>query len=144
MTKRFTFIVGSAAIFAALCSGSGDDDHGPILPRLSSSPLQVVSTVPANGDVNPYGVAFVPHDFASGGSIHPDDVLVSNFNGSGNLQGTGTTIVSISPGGTQSLFFQAHKGWDYRPRWEFCGAVSFWWVMCRLRMACRTRLDKDR
>jgi hypothetical protein len=102
MTKRLTFLAACATIFAALCAASGDGDRAPLLPQLSSSPLQVVSTVPANGDVNPYGVTFVPHDFASGGSIHPGDVLVSNFNGSGNLQGTGTTIVSISPGGTQS------------------------------------------
>jgi hypothetical protein len=110
MTKRLTFLAACATIFAALCAASGDGDRAPLLPQLSSSPLQVVSTVPANGDVNPYGVAFVPHDFASGGSIHPGDVLVSNFNGSGNLQGTGTTIVSISPGGTQSLFFQGPPG----------------------------------
>jgi hypothetical protein len=110
MTKRFTFIVGSAAILAALCSASGDGDRAPLLPRLSSSPLQVISTVPTNGDLNPYGAAFVPRDFAKGGSTDAGDVLVSNFNGSGNLQGTGTTIVSISPGGTQSLFFQGPPG----------------------------------
>ena len=33
--------------------------------------LQSISTptVPANGDLNPYGVAFVPANFPSGGSI---------------------------------------------------------------------------
>src|ERR1035438_10773756 len=30
--------------------------------------------------------------------------LISNFNNSSNLQGTGTTIVQITPRGTQSLF----------------------------------------
>jgi hypothetical protein len=30
--------------------------------------------------------------------------LISNFNNSANLQGTGSTIVQITPGGTQSLF----------------------------------------
>ena len=39
-----------------------------------------VSTVPANGDVNPYGVAFVPLGFPAGGTINPGDILVSNFN----------------------------------------------------------------
>jgi len=62
------------------------------------------STTPANGDVNPYGVAFVPPNFPTGGSIAPNDVLVSNFNASSNQEGTGTTIVSISPTGQQSLF----------------------------------------
>jgi hypothetical protein len=62
------------------------------------------STIPSNGDLNPYGVAFVPAGFPSGGSIAAGDVLVANFNSSGNTQGTGTTIVSISPTGQQSLF----------------------------------------
>ena len=30
------------------------------------SPVVTVSTVPPNGDVNPYGVAFVPKNFQSG------------------------------------------------------------------------------
>jgi hypothetical protein len=34
------------------------------------------------------------------------DILVSNFNNSANLQGTGTTIVSASPNGNVGLFFQ--------------------------------------
>jgi hypothetical protein len=63
----------------------------------------IASTVPANGDVNPYGVAVVP---SSGGSLVKGDVLVSNFNNSGNLQGTGTTIVQVSPGGQQTVFAQ--------------------------------------
>jgi hypothetical protein len=63
------------------------------------------STIPtSNGDLNPYGVAFVPAGFPAGGRIAAGDVLVSNFNASSNLEGTGTTIVSISPAGTQTLF----------------------------------------
>jgi hypothetical protein len=41
----------------------------------------ISSTVPANGDLNPYGVAFVPPGFPKGGAIAPGDILVSNFNG---------------------------------------------------------------
>lgn len=63
----------------------------------------VSSTVPGNGDLNPYGVAVVRHSL---GKLHKGDVLVSNFNNSLNQQGTGTTIVEISPGGHQSLFAQ--------------------------------------
>jgi hypothetical protein len=69
----------------------------------------VSSTVPGNGDENPYGVAVVGHSL---GNLHKGDVLVSNFNNSaadGNQQGTGTTIVEISPGGQQSLFAQINK-----------------------------------
>ena len=61
----------------------------------------IASTVPQNGDVNPYGVAVVPH---STGNLHKGDVLVSNFNDKTNTQGTGTTIVQVNPHGGASLF----------------------------------------
>ena len=84
--------------------------HGPIVPNLPATPNASISTVPSNGDVNPYGVAFVPEHFPSGGLLHPGDVLVSNFNNSDNVQGTGTTIVQIQPGsGQQSLFFTSKE-----------------------------------
>jgi hypothetical protein len=57
------------------------------------------STIPANGDLNPYGVAFVPSGFPGGGKIASGDVLVSNFNNSANLQGIGTSIVQLNPSG---------------------------------------------
>ena len=52
------------------------------------------STVPDNGDQNPYAIVVAP---VSAGTIQKDDVLVSNFNNAGNLQGLGTTIVDYSP-----------------------------------------------
>jgi hypothetical protein len=63
----------------------------------------IASTVPANGDVNPYGVAVVPR---STGDLYQGDVLVSNFNDKANVQGTGTTVVQVSPGGKATLFAQ--------------------------------------
>jgi uncharacterized protein (TIGR03118 family) len=78
----------------------------PIVPNLPNGAFQTLSTVPSNGDVNPYGVAFVPFNFPAGGTIRPGDILVSNFNNSANQQGTGTTIVRIGPDGTNSVFFQ--------------------------------------
>lgn len=63
----------------------------------------VASTVPSNGDVNPYGIAIVP---TTTGNLTQGNILVSNFNNSANLQGTGTTIVQISPSGSFSLFAQ--------------------------------------
>jgi len=60
-----------------------------------------VSTIPANGDVNPYGVAIVP---VTMGTLVANNILVSNFNNSANLQGTGTTIVQISPSGIPTPF----------------------------------------
>jgi len=77
------------------------DDSGSFLASLNN--VANPNTVPRNGDVNPYGVAFVPH---SGGSLKAGSILVSNFNNSMNLQGTGTTIVQINKRGNQSLFFQ--------------------------------------
>ena len=111
MELRSMFVT-SLAITAVLFAGQAvcDDDHEALLPQLPSSSLQVVSTVPPIGDLNPYGVAFVPHDFATGGTIHSGDVLVSNFNDAANLQGTGRTIVRITRGGVQSVFFQGEPG----------------------------------
>lgn len=63
----------------------------------------IVSTVPSNGDINPYGEAVVQRSL---GKLVSGDILVSNFNNSSNLQGTGTTIVQISPDGTRHLFAQ--------------------------------------
>jgi hypothetical protein len=59
----------------------------------------ISSTIPANGDLNPYGVAFVPRGFPSGGPLAPGDILVSNFNNNTNVQGTGTTIIKLTPNG---------------------------------------------
>jgi len=56
----------------------------------------VISTIPANGDLNPYGLAVVPRTLLGTTVIQPGDMLVSNFNNSDNLQGTGTTIVRIN------------------------------------------------
>lgn len=68
----------------------------PFLPN-------VVSTVPSNGDQNPYGVAFVPFGFP-GNSVQPGDVLVSNFNNAANSQGMGTTVIRVQPNGTVTTF----------------------------------------
>jgi hypothetical protein len=96
-------VVGSGAVMAA------DDAFLP-------APVRPVSTVPTTGpsagDQNPYGVAFVPPGFPSGGPLNPGDILVSNFNAASNLQGTGTTIMDVAavppppPGTPVSIFFQ--------------------------------------
>jgi len=75
------------------------------------NPVTTVSTTPANGDQNPYGVAFVPHNFPTGsGPLKHGDILVSNFNNGLNLQGTGTTIVRVPAGGSPTVFFQGNAG----------------------------------
>src|SRR5215469_7000867 len=95
-------IVATAGFFAA----SAVADASPFAPNqgigdLSNRIGTIGSTVPPNGDVNPYGVAVVP---MSTGDLVANDVLVSNFNNSKNLQGTGTTIVEVSPHGAMRVF----------------------------------------
>jgi DNA-binding beta-propeller fold protein YncE len=87
----------------ALCSMTLAAQTPSILPLLPPS----VSTVPSNGDVNPYGVAFAPKNLPAGSGLQAGDILVSNFNNSNNLQGTGTTIVRINSSGAVSTFFTA-------------------------------------
>jgi hypothetical protein len=100
----------SDAGFVLDAVGSILNPRGDLLPELQVSSLVTGSTVPANGDVNPYGVTFVPKGFATGGSLAAGDVLVSNFNNSDNLQGTGSTIVSVNPAGATSTFYQGPAG----------------------------------
>lgn len=99
----FTFTVLSTLALA----NDGDQDF-PVIQHLPATPTISASTeIPlATGDQNPYGVAFVPPEFPTNGRLHPGDVLVSNFNNHANLQGTGTTIVSVSPDGHSSTFFK--------------------------------------
>ena len=90
--------LGAAAIATAPAAAAAS---GPFI-----GPFTIVqtlaSTVPKNGDVNPYGVAVAP---VTAGRLTAGDVLVSNFNNHRNLQGTGSTIVEISPAtGNVTLF----------------------------------------
>lgn len=64
----------------------------------------LTSTVPGNGDQNPYAVVVAP---VSAGKIHKNDVLVDNFNDKNNLQGLGTTIVSVDPATKKMSVFAA-------------------------------------
>jgi len=97
----------SAGMSLAMMAPASAATHGPASFIGHFSKIKnIASTVPANGDVNPYGVAVIQ---ASRGRLQRGDVLVSNFNNAANLQGTGTTIVEISPGGHQTLFAQITK-----------------------------------
>lgn len=99
MRLRYLATVVAAATLAA-GSSAAYAGTGPFVDhfhRIST----IASTVPANGDVNPYGIATVPLEV---GALHRGDLLISNFNAASNLQGTGTTIVEISPSGSTTLF----------------------------------------
>ena len=102
VTRCGLFTAAAALLVTHRASADSDDFAQQILPFQTIT----TSTMPANGDVNPYGVVLVPKTFPAGGSLNPGDVLVSNFNNNQNVQGTGTIIVKIAPNGQQSLFFQ--------------------------------------
>jgi hypothetical protein len=56
--------------------------------------VTIGSTIPSNGDLNPYGLTVAT---SSQGKVKKGDLFVCNFNAKSNIQGTGTTIVSLSP-----------------------------------------------
>jgi sugar lactone lactonase YvrE len=92
-------LAGTAALVLLISStAAAVSATAPALPGTLRS---IGSTVPKNGDVNPYGMALVQR---STGRLVAGDVLVSNFNNAKNLQGTGTTIVEMSPTGSKTLF----------------------------------------
>jgi len=106
-TARGAALAASLGLFTVLAAAAAGDR--PFIPNLDIS-----STIPANGDINPYGIAFVPAGFPAGGRIAAGDVLVANFNNSSNLQGTGTTIIQftpsdkVAPSGSARTFFQGN------------------------------------
>jgi hypothetical protein len=102
---RRTLVAAAVSLLTATAGAAAQNAFSPN--------LIITSTVPSNGDLNPYGVAFVPQDFPAGGKIAPGDILVGNFNNSKNLQGTGSTIIKVTPNGVISpplsatVFYQA-------------------------------------
>jgi len=102
MAKRKGVLLVLSSSLLLLAGMARAEDESPILKRLKTIQT-LASTVPSNGDVNPYGVFEVR---SSVGGLRQGHILVSNFNASSNFQGTGTTIVDIAPGGGMSLFAQ--------------------------------------
>ena len=99
-------LVASVALFALPAALLRAQGNNQVTPPFLPAQVRVLSTIPPNGDLNPYGVATVPQQFPAGATVNPSDILVSNFNNSSNLQGTGTTIVRIQASGPASVFFQ--------------------------------------
>lgn len=105
--RRALMAVSLMAIASGICVAQAQEPQNDADDAFLPSPVRSVSTVPKNGDVNPYGVVFVPNNFNTGaGPLRHGDILVSNFNNVKNLQGTGTTIVRIGTSGPATLFFQ--------------------------------------
>jgi predicted lipoprotein with Yx(FWY)xxD motif len=94
----------STSATASTATTTSSASSSPFLANLRAV-SNVASTVPANGDVNPYGIVLVP---TSIGKLQAGQMLISNFNAKEsakeNGQGTGTTIVQVSTGGKVSPF----------------------------------------
>jgi predicted lipoprotein with Yx(FWY)xxD motif len=94
----------TTAAASATTTTASTPSSGPFLAKFTSV-SKVASTVPANGDVNPYGIVLVP---TSVGKLQAGQMLISNFNAKESAkqtgQGTGTTIVQVSTAGKVSLF----------------------------------------
>jgi DNA-binding beta-propeller fold protein YncE len=104
--KLGTLKLVAAGLACLVSSGAVMAAEDAFLPAAVRPVNTVPTTGPSAGDQNPYGVAFVPPGFPTGGPLNPGDILVSNFNAASNLQGTGTTIMDVPSASPVSIFFQ--------------------------------------
>ncbi len=93
------FVAVAVALSSVAATGSAAKT-GTYLSSLHAIKT-IASTVPTNGDVNPYGIVVVPRTV---GALKAGEFIVSNFNAKSNNQGTGSTIVQVSPAGKLSVF----------------------------------------
>ena len=98
-TRKLACALLGLSALAAAGIGNADDRHSVLAPLKTITTIS--STIPPNGDVNPYGMAQVKN---TTGNLRAGHILISNFNNSGNFQGTGTTIVDVAPDGGFSVF----------------------------------------
>jgi hypothetical protein len=112
-TRRYAaglaaIVTTTAGLLAAtgLGAGAANASGFPAFTGPLHHVTTLASTVPANGDINPYGVAVIPR---STGNLWQGNTLISNFNDKTNAQGTGTTIVEITPHGHVSLFAKVSR-----------------------------------
>ncbi|HZO78550.1 MAG TPA: hypothetical protein VFB39_10945 [Solirubrobacteraceae bacterium] len=94
----------AAALIASAAAASVGKPQKSFLSRfhtITHLASMVPKAGPAKGDQNPYGVAVVQR---SVGKLVKGDVLVSNFNNSKNQQGTGSSIMEVSPSGNAHVF----------------------------------------
>ncbi|MTJ81598.1 MAG: hypothetical protein F8N37_11335 [Telmatospirillum sp.] len=103
-TVRSRSITAMAALSALTVSsfhGVQAEENNSYLAALHRH-VTLTSTIPENGDLNPYAVFVAP---VSAGKIQKDDVIVDNFNNISNLQGTGGTIVLYTPSTKKTSLF---------------------------------------
>ena len=88
----------SAAMLFIVC-GAFDADRGARRrkPRPVRAPLHCLVTIPANGDLNPYGVVFVPKGFPSGERSRPATCWPPTSTIRATSRGLGVTIIKFTP-----------------------------------------------
>jgi hypothetical protein len=109
-TRRYAaglaaIVTTAAGLLAGVAGGASASGFPAFVGPLHRTSV-IASTVPGNGDVNPYGVFVVPR---TTGDLFRGNVLVSNFNNKANVQGTGTTIVEVTPFGHQWVFAKINR-----------------------------------
>jgi len=97
---RASAATAAAAAVAALAAASGASAQSITnTPKAFIDNFMVTqgpSTIPNNGDVNPYGVAFVPKGFAGGGSLQPGDVLAITARGFEGASVIGEKLIGMA------------------------------------------------
>jgi hypothetical protein len=102
VTRRSISMAAAVLILLSVAPSVTAGPDGDVLPLQVST----VPAPPANGDLNPYGLAVVPNHFP-GSALHEGQLLVSNFNDGSNSSGMGSTIIFVDPtNGKTGLFFQ--------------------------------------
>ena len=127
MTSGSQSVVPTAAgnyTYTLSCTGAGGTQSASVNVTVTTNLLNALaptgpiptvgSTIdPIIGDQNPYGLVVAP---ATAGLITQGDIIVCNFNDatiatppSGNVQGTGTTIVGLHPGSNSQPYHIAQS-----------------------------------
>ena len=100
-TLRTLLLCSVSVLMATAAMRPAKATRNGVLQDLHKHQL-LASTVPANGDLNPYAIVVAP---VSAGMVKAGDVLVDNFNARSNFQGTGTTIIDYDPKTKASRLF---------------------------------------
>ncbi|MDR3438295.1 SMP-30/gluconolactonase/LRE family protein [Telmatospirillum sp.] len=102
LPARGRSILGVLSVLIAMSAGPALAETPQGLLKTIHRHVTLTSSIPDNGDLNPYAVIVAP---VSAGKIQKDDVLVDNFNNISNLQGTGGTIIDYNPGTKKTSLF---------------------------------------
>jgi sugar lactone lactonase YvrE len=84
----------SVAMTSRQSFGADGGSSGSVLKRLKKQVVIGSAVDPTNGASNPYGLTIAP---ATTGDFAAGDLVVCNFNGKSNKQGTGASIVALHP-----------------------------------------------